>query len=75
MYKQDHQNDKAIAAFNKYLELNKGKDAGGQKRVEDEIGALGGTPTDAARSRAASPGRRSPRPGSRPRGGPGSGAG
>jgi len=44
MYKQDHQNDKAIAAFNKYLELNKGKDAGGQKRVSDEIGALGGTP-------------------------------
>ena len=44
MYKQDHQNEKAIAAFNKYLELNKGKDAGGQKRIEDEIGALGGTP-------------------------------
>ena len=43
MYKQDHQTDKAIAAFNKYLELNKGKDAGGQKRVEDEVGALGGT--------------------------------
>jgi tetratricopeptide (TPR) repeat protein len=43
MYKQDHQNDKAIAAFGKYLELNKGKDAGGQKRVEDEIGALGGS--------------------------------
>jgi len=50
MYKQDHQNDKAIAAFNRYLELNKGKDAGGQKRVEDEIGALGGTPvTDAGK--------------------------
>ena len=45
MYKQDHQNDKAIAAFNKYLALNKGKDASGQKRIEDEIGALGGTPT------------------------------
>lgn len=44
MYKQDHQNDKAIAAFSKYLELNKGKDAGGQKRVEDEVGALGGAP-------------------------------
>ncbi len=43
MYKQDHQTDKAVAAFNKYLELNKGKDSGGQKRVEDEIGALGGT--------------------------------
>jgi protein O-GlcNAc transferase len=42
MYKQDHQNDKAIAAFNKYIEVNKGKDAGAQKRVEDEIGAMGG---------------------------------
>jgi tetratricopeptide (TPR) repeat protein len=42
MYKQDHQNDKAIEAFHKYLALNKGKDAGGQKRVEDEIGSLGG---------------------------------
>ena len=47
MYKQDHQNDKAIGAFQHYLELNKGKDAGGQKRIEDELGALGGTaPTD-----------------------------
>jgi hypothetical protein len=49
MYKQDHQNDKAIAAFNKYLELNKGKDASGQKRIEDEIGAMGGAvPADKA---------------------------
>ena len=44
MYKQNHDNDKAVAAFNKYLELNKGKDAGGQKRVEDELGALGAGP-------------------------------
>lgn len=43
VYKQDHQHDKAIAAFNKYLELNKGKDGSGQKRAEDEIGALGGS--------------------------------
>jgi tetratricopeptide (TPR) repeat protein len=43
MYKQDHQNDKAIEAFQKYLDRNKGKDAAGQKRAEDEIGALGGT--------------------------------
>jgi Flp pilus assembly protein TadD len=43
MYKQDHQNDKAIEAFNKYLELNKGKDGSGQKRIEDEIGAMGGS--------------------------------
>jgi tetratricopeptide (TPR) repeat protein len=48
MYKQDHQNDKAIAAFNKYLELNKGKDTTGQKRVEDEIGTMGGTPVTEA---------------------------
>ena len=44
MYKQNHDNDKAIAALNKYLELNKGKDAGGQKRVEDELGTLGAAP-------------------------------
>jgi tetratricopeptide (TPR) repeat protein len=43
MYKEDRQNDKAIEAFNKYLELNKGKDASGQKRAEDEIGAMGGS--------------------------------
>jgi len=43
MYKEDHQNDKAIAAIQKYLDLNKGKDTSGQKRAEDEIGALGGT--------------------------------
>ncbi|HSS01944.1 MAG TPA: hypothetical protein VLM79_33025, partial [Kofleriaceae bacterium] len=43
--KQDHQNDKAIAAFQKYLDLNKGKDASGQKRAEDEIGTLGGSST------------------------------
>jgi tetratricopeptide (TPR) repeat protein len=50
MYKEDHQNDKAIAAIQKYLDLNKGKDAGGQKRIEDEVGALGGTPvTDAGK--------------------------
>ena len=45
MYKQDHQNDKAIAAFNKYLELNKGKDARAQKRVDDELGAMGAAPS------------------------------
>ena len=43
MYKEDHQNAKAIAAFQKYLELNKGKDVAGEKRAEDEIGALGGS--------------------------------
>lgn len=49
MYKQDRQPDRAVAAFNKYLELNKGKDAGGQKRVEDELGALGGPPPTATK--------------------------
>lgn len=59
MYKQDHQSDKAIAAFNKYLELNKGKDEGGQKRVEDEVVALGGTPaTDNKKPAAKSSGKR-----------------
>jgi tetratricopeptide (TPR) repeat protein len=42
MYKEDHQNDKAIAAFQKYLDLNKGKDKAGAQRAEDEIGAMGG---------------------------------
>ncbi len=43
MYKQDHQNDKAIEAFNKYLELNKGKNSTAAKTIQDEIGSLGGT--------------------------------
>jgi tetratricopeptide (TPR) repeat protein len=46
MYKQDHQTDKSIAALQKYLELNKGKDAAGQKRAQDEIGAMGGSAGD-----------------------------
>jgi len=62
MYKQDHQNDKAIAAFNKYLALNKGKDAGGQKRVEDEIGALGGTPATDNKKPAGKPPAKKPAP-------------
>jgi tetratricopeptide (TPR) repeat protein len=61
MYKADHQNDKAIAAFQKYLERNKGKDPAGQKRAEDEIGTLGGTvasdkkPKDKAPARKPAP--------------------
>lgn len=51
MYKEDHQNDKAIAAFQRYLELNKGKDKAAEKRAEDEIGALGGD----AKARPAKP--------------------
>jgi len=62
MYKQDHQNDKAIAAFNKYLALNKGKDAGGQKRVEDEIGALGGTPVPHASDKKPAKSAKKPTP-------------
>jgi tetratricopeptide (TPR) repeat protein len=58
MYKQDHQNDKAIAAFNKYLELNKGKDASGQKRVEDEIGALGGAPASEKKATGKAPNKK-----------------
>jgi tetratricopeptide (TPR) repeat protein len=59
MYKQDHQTDKAIAAFNRYLELNKGKDTGGQKRIEDEIAALGGTPvTDAKKPGGKAPAKK-----------------
>ncbi|HEY0190403.1 MAG TPA: tetratricopeptide repeat protein [Kofleriaceae bacterium] len=44
MYKQDKDNDKAIAAFNKYLELSKGKNAGSEKRVQEELGSLGAAP-------------------------------
>jgi hypothetical protein len=40
MYKEDHQNDKAVFAFCKYLEVNKGKDAGGAQRVQDETKGL-----------------------------------
>jgi tetratricopeptide (TPR) repeat protein len=58
MYKQDHQNDKAIAAFQKYLDLNKGKDAAGQKRAEDEIGALGGTVTSDKKPKARPPAKK-----------------
>jgi hypothetical protein len=41
MYKDYKYNDKAIAAFQKFLDLNKGKDPAGQKRAEDELGQLG----------------------------------
>ena len=47
MYKLNHDNDKAVEAFNAYLELNKGKDAEAQKNVEAEVQALGGTPATA----------------------------
>jgi len=63
MYKLDHQNDKAIAAFNKYLALNKGKDAAGQKRVEDEIGALCGTVPTEKKPKDKTPPKRTSSPG------------
>jgi tetratricopeptide (TPR) repeat protein len=46
MYKQDHQNDKAIEAFNKDLELNKGKDSAGAKKIQEELGTMGAAPAD-----------------------------
>jgi tetratricopeptide (TPR) repeat protein len=58
MYKADHQNDKAIEAMHRYLELNKGRDKAGQKRAEDEIGSLGGElakPRAGDRSKPATP--------------------
>ena len=42
MYKLDHQNDKAIDAFQKYLELKSGNDDD-RKRATEEIESLGGT--------------------------------
>jgi len=57
MYKEDHQNDKAIAAIQKYLDLNKGKDAGGQRRAEDEIVALGGTVASDPKAKATKAGK------------------
>ncbi|MGE5180964.1 MAG: tetratricopeptide repeat protein [Acidobacteriota bacterium] len=47
MYKENHENDKAIDALNHYLAANKGKDAGGQKRAQDECAALGAKCGDA----------------------------
>jgi hypothetical protein len=45
MYKLNHENDKAIDAFNKYLELTGGSDPTAAKTAEDEIKGMGGTPT------------------------------
>ena len=42
MYKENHDNDKAVDAFKHYLDLKKGKDADGEKRVIEECQALGG---------------------------------
>jgi hypothetical protein len=47
MYKRNKENEKAIAAWQKYLELNKGKDADGGKRIEEEMTSIGGTPVKA----------------------------
>ncbi len=42
MYKENHENDKAVDALNHYLAANKGKDAGGEKRAQEECASLGG---------------------------------
>lgn len=52
MYKADHQLDKAIAGFETYLTLNKGKDSASQKRAEDELRALGASPGKAGAGKA-----------------------
>ena len=51
MYKLNHDNDKAVAAFQRYLELQKGQGEDARKRVEGEIEALGG-PAVAAKPKA-----------------------
>jgi Flp pilus assembly protein TadD len=48
MYKENHDNDKAVIAFHHYLCLNKAKDkpdADADKRVRDELDTLGKSPT------------------------------
>ena len=42
VYKQLHYNDKAIGAFKKFLELNKGKDTAADKKAKEELDAIGG---------------------------------
>jgi hypothetical protein len=42
MYKENHENDKAVDAFKHYLDLKKGKDADGEKRILEECQSLGG---------------------------------
>ena len=44
MHRANHDNDLAIAAFSRYLELTRGKDAEADKRVEEDIKKLGGDP-------------------------------
>jgi hypothetical protein len=44
MYKRNKENEKAIAAWQKYLDLNKGKDPDAQKRITEEMTSIGGTP-------------------------------
>jgi tetratricopeptide (TPR) repeat protein len=55
MYKTNHENDKAIYALQHYLDANKGKDAGGAKRAQDEIQSLGGTPAGQTPSKGTKP--------------------
>jgi len=48
MYRLDHNNDKAIEAFYKYLALTKGKNPKSDAFVKEQIEALGGSVDDAA---------------------------
>ena len=42
MYKENHENDKAVEALKHYLDANKGKDAAGAKRAQEECASMGG---------------------------------
>ena len=47
MYKRNKENDKAIAAWQKYLDINKNKDPAATKRIEEEMAGIGGAPKKA----------------------------
>mgnify|MGYP001552310739 CR=1 FL=1 len=40
LYKADHKFDEAAIAFQKYLDLNKGTDAAGQKSAQEELSTV-----------------------------------
>ena len=40
----NHENDLAVPAFQRYLELTRGKDSAADKRVEEDIAKMGGDP-------------------------------
>ena len=55
MYKRNKENEKAIAAWQHYLDLNKGKDPDAQKRVTEEMTSIGGTPKSDGGAKKAPP--------------------